>query len=166
LISGLIACTRREKEEKYVENPIVANLTQHERDLIKKIQMAGIQVIKQGMKFTFVLPTDCFFVKETRSLKVHREKDLDNLAQFINQYSHYFENPKVRVSGYTDKVWLAPARDKLSLVYAKIIAQYLTEDGIKAHTILVRGEGAKNPIASNQYPMGTAFNRRVEVVVY
>ena len=166
LLSGLAACSRQEKEETYIENPIVSNLTKTERDLLTKIGSSGIQIIKQGMKFTFVIPTDCFFTKETRALKAHREKDLDYLAQFLHQYSNYFAKPKIRISGYTDKVWLAPARDILSLHYAKTIAEYLTEDGINARTILVRGKGARNPIASNQYPMGTAFNRRVVVVVY
>lgn len=162
LFAGLAACS---KEPAYVKNPVITNLPEHQRHLLADIETSGIQVIKQGMRFTFVIPTDCFFVKETRALKTHREKDLDRLAQFIHRYSNYFAKPQVRISGYTDKVWISPARDILSLHYAETIAEYLREDGVDANTILVRGEGAKHPIASNQYPMGTAFNRRVVITI-
>lgn len=165
MIFTLTACTQKEKAEDYLNNPTMSNLPSSQRALLADIQNSGIQVVKQGMQFTFVIPTDCFFVKTTRELKTHREKDLDHLAQFINRYSYYFAKPTVKISGNTDKVWLAPARDKLSLRYAKTIAEYLREDGVNPAIILVRGEGAKLPVASNRYPMAASFNRRVVIVV-
>ena len=160
----LVACSNK-VEPAYVKNPIVANLTEQQRNMLSDIDASGVQIIKQGMRFTFVLPVDCFFVKDTRILKTQREKAIDAFAQFIHDDSIHLAKPTVRISGYTDKTWLSPARDILSLHYAKTIAEYLREDGVSAHTIMVRGEGAKNPIASNQYPMGTAFNRRVEIIL-
>ncbi len=163
ILAGLTACHHI---PTYVENPIVKNLSDHQQKMLADIETSGIQVIKQGMRFTFVIPTDCFFNRETLELKSHREKDLDRLAQFIHSYNGYFAHPQVSVSGYTDKVWLSPARDKLSLHYADTIAEYLREDGIDSSMLRVRGEGAKFPIASNQYAMGTSFNRRVVVTVF
>lgn len=165
MMSFFITACHEKIEPDYIKNPIYSNLTDMQRSLLRDIAASGIQVVKEGMRFTFIIPTDCFFVKDTRELKTHRERILDELAQFIHDYSNYFNYPRVRISGYTDKTWLSPARDLLSLHYAQTIAEYLREDGVNAKTIRVRGEGAKNPIASNQYPMGTAFNRRVVIVV-
>lgn len=163
LVSGVTGCHR---EPTYVENPITRNLTDTQRRLLADIEASGIQVIKEGMLFTFVIPTDCFFVKETRQLKPHREKDLDHLAQFIYRYAMYFEHPRVTVTGYSDTTWLYPARKVLSRHYAEVVASYFREDGIDPNIMTVRGRGAKHPIASNQYPMGTAFNRRVVVTIH
>ena len=162
LLCGLSACDR---EPAYVENPIIKNLSENQRRLLGDIESSGIQVIKEGMLFTFVIPTDCFFVKQTRALKSHRSKDLDRLAQFIHGYSRYFARPRVTITGHTDKTWLYPARDELSMHYAEVVASYFREDGIDPDTMVVSGKGAKYPIASNHYPMGTAFNRRVVVTI-
>jgi outer membrane protein OmpA-like peptidoglycan-associated protein len=165
LCVGLTACSRDERPA-YISNPIYKNLSLSQRQLLDSVKANDIQVIKEGMRFTFVIPTDKFFKVDTRELKSCREKTLDQLAQFIDSYTAYFEHPRVLVSGYTDKVWLSPARDQLSLHYANRIAEYLREDGISSARIRVRGMGAKEPIASNQYSHGTVHNRRVMVVVY
>ena len=67
LLGGLSACDR---EPTYVENPIIKNLSDNQRRLLGEIESSGIQVIKEGMVFTFVIPTDCFFVKQTRALTI------------------------------------------------------------------------------------------------
>ena len=162
MLSGLFGC---HAFPAYVVNPTLENLTSTERQLLRDTEHTGIQVIKQGMVFTFVIPTDCFFMKDTRELKSHREKDLDRLAQFLDNYSSYFSNPHIYITGYTDKTWLSPARDLLSLHYAETIATYFREDGLDSKVVLVVGDGAKHPIASNRYPMGTAFNRRVVITI-
>ncbi|EKD71626.1 MAG: hypothetical protein ACD_46C00142G0002, partial [uncultured bacterium] len=57
-----------------------------------------------------------------------------------------------------------PARKKLSLYYAKSIANVLIEDNVNI-SLKVAGMGAKNAIASNRYPAGSVYNRRVEIIV-
>lgn len=163
MLFGLVGC---ESVPVYVVNPTVSNLTKTERELLADIAHSGIQIIKQGMIFTFVIPTDAFFAGPQHALKSNREIDLDRLAEFLHSYSAYFAKPKIYVVGHTDKVWLAPARDLLSMHYAETVATYFREDGLgSSGMVMPIGEGAKNPIASNQYPMGTAFNRRVVVII-
>ena len=159
----LAACNRK---VTYTENPEWSNLSDRQQAMLTYLETTGMQVIKQGMRFTFVIPTDCFFVKTTRELKAHRVKDLMVLAQFIRSYTNYFVSSRIKITGYTDEVWLAPARDKLSLRYAKTIASNLEENGVHSRMIDVRGSGANHPIASNEYPMGTAFNKRVEITIH
>ena len=149
----------------YMNNPVIANLTDEQQAILAYIETTGIQVIKQGMRFTFVIPDDAFFSRRTRALKESREKDIDTLARFIRSYMLYFEHPKVTVTGYSDVVFLEPERNKLSKQFADTIADYLREDGISSDLITVKGEGANHSIGSNCYPMGSAFNRRVEIVI-
>lgn len=160
---GIVSCSN---ENPYINNPELKNLTEQQQKALLYLQSTGIQIIKQGMRLTFVLQTDCFFDRETREIRTRREGDLDLLARFIRGYTGYFAHPQVSVTGYTDVVWKEPARMKLSLHYAKAIASVLQEDGVAPGIMDVRGEGAKHKIASNQYPMGTAFNRRVEIIIH
>ena len=95
------------------------------------------------MRFQFVILTDCFFFEKLRKLKSHREIDLDHLAQFIHEYLCYFANPHITISGHTDKTWLSPERDRLSLHYAETIAQFFREDGIQSYYMMLVGRGAK-----------------------
>jgi outer membrane protein OmpA-like peptidoglycan-associated protein len=149
-----------------VINPSYANLSSREKTLLAEIEHSGIQVMKQGMLFTFVIPTDSFFTRNERVLKSHRDRDLDRLAQFIHYYSQYFAHPSITIVGHTDKVWLSPARDALALHYAETIASFLREDGIPEQTMTVSGRGAKDPVGQNGYPMGASFNRRVVITVH
>ena len=153
------------KVPAYDKNPTMENLTSMQRHLLVKLEHAGIQVIKEGMVFTFNIPTDCFFDKDTRALSRNRSKDLFALAQFLESYRHYFARPIVIISGFTDKVWLYPERKMLSVHYAQSVASYLSQGGVPSTIMKVNGYGAKMPIASNQYPRGTAYNRRVVVTI-
>lgn len=147
------------------ENPIIDNLSSEEQTLLAEIKESDIQVIQQGMMFIFVIPTDCFFTKDTRELKRHRLTDIDRLALFLRYYMNRFRDPRVTITGHTDKVWISQARDRLSLHYAETIADFLRQDDVSADRIFVFGAGAKDPVAANGYPLGASFNRRVVVVV-
>lgn len=162
----IIAITSCSREPAYIFNPKVNNLTNLQINEIYDIERTGIQVIKQGMRFTFIIPVDCFFVKDTQELKSYRGKDIDLLSNFVRSYLRYFDHPTVSITGYTDTVLLKPARDKLSRNYANTIASYFQANGVPDETLYIRGEGASNPIASNAYPMGASFNRRVVVEIH
>lgn len=161
-MGGVTGCHRL---PSFVEDPTLQNLSGVERKLLGEIEQSGIQVIRQGMVFTFIIPTDCFFTHDTHELKRHRPKDIDRLALFLQYYMNYFQTSRVTITAHTDKVWLAPARDRLSTRYAEVIADYFRQDNVSADRIFVSGEGAKNPVASNGYPMAASFNRRIVVVV-
>lgn len=161
----LLSAAGCQRVPAYDEKPVFSNLTTKERVLIGEIERSGISVIRQGMVFTFIIPTDTYFTHDMHELKRNRSSDLDRLALFMRLYMRYYQHPRVTVVGYTDKVWLMPARQKLSLHYAEIVADYFRMDDVNPDQIIVKGMGAKDPIASNSYPMGTVFNKRVMVTV-
>jgi outer membrane protein OmpA-like peptidoglycan-associated protein len=160
------AMTSCNKEPDYIKNAKISNLTLLQINEIYKLEQTGIQIFKQGLRFTFVIPVDCFFVKDTRELKGNRVKDLDLLSNFIRSYLRYFDHPTVTITGYTDTVLLNPARDRLSLHYANTIASYLQANGVPEETLAIRGMGASDQVASNAYPLGASFNRRVVIEIH
>ena len=159
----LAAC--RNPSSEYFRNPSFSQLPVKQRHLLMQIEKSGIQVIKQGMRFTFVIPIDAYFSRWTHEIKRHQENNLMQLAYFIEDYKHAFRHLRVTVTGYSDTVYYAPARDKRSQRDAQLIADALRENGVLIGRIHVKGMGAREPVGDNSYPMGASFNRRVEVIV-
>jgi len=164
LVAVFSAC-HRNNLVLYSENPSTKNLTQKQQVLLINIAESGVTVIKEGALYTFLISTDACFDQASRELRSDCENKFMLLAKFINEYRPYFNTLIVSVIGYTDKVWKYPAREKLSLHYAQSVANSLRENGVDL-PLKVRGMGAANSIASNQYPQGTVYNRRVEVRVF
>ncbi|MCG9576723.1 OmpA family protein [Vibrio tubiashii] len=72
----------------------------------------------------------------------------------------------IEVVGHTDSTGTASHNEKLSVDRAVAVANYLQALGVKADTILVRGQGEMSPVASNATKIGRAANRRVEITVF
>lgn len=170
MVLSVIACMGfftgcTQKPPRYDVNPLMANLSASQKQQLKVVVASGMQVIKRGMLFRFIIPTDTFFDRDTRFVKSDKEPALFALANFLRTYKNYFTKPRIFVAGFSDKVWLYPKRKKLSLHYAKQVAKFLVVANVPLKVKDIRGYGAKHPIASNEYPKGTAYNRRVEVLI-
>ena len=71
----------------------------------------------------------------------------------------------VGIIGYTDSVGPASYNQDLSLRRARSVVNYLTNNGIDASRLEIRGRGESNPVATNETKAGRAQNRRVEFIV-
>jgi outer membrane protein OmpA-like peptidoglycan-associated protein len=69
----------------------------------------------------------------------------------------------LRIEGHTDATGSPDANRALSLRRAEAVRDALIARGIAATRIAVSGEGAAQPVASNDEPAGRARNRRVVV---
>lgn len=72
---------------------------------------------------------------------------------------------KFAVEGHTDNLGQPESNLKLSEVRAEAVRDYLVQAGLPAGTILVKGLGDADPVASNNTNDGRARNRRVEIIV-
>lgn len=140
-------------------------LNSYQRNLMTRIYDAGGKVIKQGDVLKVILPVDEFFKLQTADVKPNKRKALIDVAYFIKSYTTRFRHPIILVNGYSDKVFARKTRRQISRQYADVVAAYLWNNGINRNRIRVYGLGASAPIASNAYPAGTYFNRRIEIVV-
>jgi hypothetical protein len=72
---------------------------------------------------------------------------------------------KLEIAGHTDNSGEATANLHLSQRRADAIREYLISKGISADRMLAKGYGSTQPLASNDYPEGRMFNRRIEIKI-
>jgi peptidoglycan-binding protein ArfA len=72
---------------------------------------------------------------------------------------------RIAVTGYTDNTGGDAINIPLSDRRAKSVGDYLVSQGVPAQSVTTKGEGAANPVASNDTAAGRAENRRVEITV-
>lgn len=72
---------------------------------------------------------------------------------------------KLTVIGHTDNTGTDAINGPLSEARAKSVSAYLESQGIPADALTSKGEGSKEPVASNDTEAGRAQNRRTEIKV-
>lgn len=72
---------------------------------------------------------------------------------------------RVRVDGHTDASGQEAYNEQLSVRRANSVVNVLTQVGMRAENIQVRGLGSREPVASNKTRAGRTENRRVAIVV-
>lgn len=87
--------------------------------------------------------------------------ELNILVDFLVDKS----NVIVMIEGHTDSVGSHPFNDRLSLLRANSVKQYLVNKGIDANRIKTVGYGERKPIADNTSDFGRKLNRRTEIVI-
>lgn len=91
------------------------------------------------------------------------EKERPQFAQLL-QYLKSRPNLIIEVNGYTDNIGNPDKNIQLSQARAEAVKAYLMQQGIAPVRIRTKGNGANNPIASNDTEEGRGQNRRIEVV--
>lgn len=102
---------------------------------------------------------DVNFDFDKATLKPGAMATLDQIASALQQQG----GVGYEVGGHTDSVGSDAHNQGLSERRARAVADYLTQRGVPAGQLSVRGYGKSNPIASNADAAGRAQNRRVEV---
>jgi outer membrane protein OmpA-like peptidoglycan-associated protein len=72
---------------------------------------------------------------------------------------------KVEVEGHTDSVGSEDTNQVLSEKRAESVREYLIQQRVNPSSIVARGLGESQPVASNDTAAGRQLNRRVEMVV-
>lgn len=87
------------------------------------------------------------------------ESDLSSLLSELKSDSSL----KLRIEGHTDATGSQDLNVRLSAQRAAAIKQYLIKNGIEASRLETLGNGAAQPVASNETDEGRAQNRRITV---
>lgn len=118
----------------------------------------GLDPIGVNAKMTL---RNIFFAFDQAELLAASRTELDKVVQLME------ENPTlaIRLDGYTDSVGTSAHNEKLSLSRAQAVVSYLEGKGISAARMTARGNGARDPVASNDTEAGRALNRRTELVI-
>ena len=88
-------------------------------------------------------------------------KELEILYQFMKNKP----NVTILVEGHTDDKGSHPYNDRLSIMRAESVKNYLVRRGIAPERIKTVGYGKRKPIAPNDTEFGRRLNRRTEIVI-
>ncbi len=128
---------------------------------IREIAYAHIPLESDVMDFEKLilrLPTDVLFQLDEAKLDDIARKQIDFVVKKLSEDNKL----NVKIHGHTDSDGQVYANEKLSLMRAESVAEYIISKGISKDRIEHFGHGSKQPIASNLTPEDKQKNRRVE----
>jgi outer membrane protein OmpA-like peptidoglycan-associated protein len=128
---------------------------------IQKMQIpdTSVRVVDEGV--TISLENIQFQPDSAVPLPGEIEK-LKKIGQILQQYP----DRDIVVSGHTAMAGTEAGRKELSLERARMIADYLIQNGIRnPQQVIIRGYGAEKPLADNSTEEGRKKNRRVEITI-
>ncbi len=123
----------------------------------KEIVRKTIPIVELGRK---LIIENLLF--ETNSAELPESvKELEVLYQFMKNKP----NVTILVEGHTDDRGTHPYNDRLSLLRAEAVKNYLVSRGIDPNRIKTVGFGKRKPVAPNETEFGRRLNRRTEIVI-
>ncbi len=130
--------------------------------LEKKLREYGnAQVIQRGEYIRIILFKDKYFEANTNKIKPKRFPEITLIAQVLNHTT----NRTILVTGHTDGVKSEKERLWESDIMARNVGSFLWAKGVPYHRMRIFGLSDKKPIATDNTPIGSAYNRRVEILV-
>ncbi|KAF1048206.1 OmpA family protein [Xylophilus sp.] len=137
-------------------------LERQKQELAQATRGTGVAVTQTSdNRLKLDIPSDISFDTNSAAVKSNFAPILDRFAAGLRDNP----NAEVRIIGHTDSTGSAAINDPLSVNRATSVRDYLTARGIGFSRIAVEGQGARQPIASNDTAEGRARNRRVEIYV-
>jgi len=104
-----------------------------------------------------------FLYSKARSTKL--SSDMKEYLDDVTKYLKAHPNSEISIVGHTDNFGALSETQSISDKRATAAVDYLVGKGIDKNRLLARGEGSRNPIASNTTPSGRKQNRRLELMV-
>ena len=110
-------------------------------------------------KDSLIVLNDVLFEVNSYHLRAGVYAQLDSIADFVLSNRAM----KVNVTGHTDPTGGEAHNQRLSENRARVVAEYLVEQGIPTSRVAFKGFGSAQPRADNTTEEGRSRNRRVEI---
>lgn len=120
------------------------------------------QIVQRGEFLRLILYKDRFFEPNSTKINQNRFRELTLIAQVIQATG---DDRMILITGHTDSVKSERERLRESDIMARNIAAYLWAKGVPYQRMRVFGLSDKKLIAEEDSPFGSAYNRRVEILV-
>jgi len=128
-------------------------------ELKRRLPEAAIE--RQGDKLYVALPAGILFDVNKDVVKPAAKTSLGKAAEVLVKYPDTY----ITVEGHTDSTGSAEYNQELSERRAMHVRDVLTQDGVPAARLSVKGYGASDPIADNATADGRQANRRVQLEI-
>lgn len=142
----------------FVQHPTL--LGSNQVALIRAIQEQSVPVIVMGNTLRIILPADRFFIGQLTLIHHNEDPLLDQIAALLLQ-----NDVHITIEGHTDAVGSRAQQLRYSRAMAQSIATFFWTRGIPLSRMTIIGCGSERPIANNGTALGSAVNRRVEILV-
>jgi outer membrane protein OmpA-like peptidoglycan-associated protein len=109
-----------------------------------------------------VILKNVFFETGLAMLRSESYFELNRLKNMLEQNVSL----KIQIQGHTDNVGSAASNQTLSEQRAKVVYDYLIQQGIASNRLTYKGFGATQPIAENQTEDGKRQNRRTAFMIF
>ncbi len=112
------------------------------------VPMAALEAPKPAPKpqlKAITLGADAYFGFNRATLNAAGKQKLNKIAATLKKG---VKEPRIDITGYTDRIGSAAYNEKLSLRRAQAVKAYLVSRGIPAAYITVKGAGASSPVVS------------------
>lgn len=137
--------------------------TQHNLPFLERY---GVQFIVMQDRIIILIPSDILFEPSTAVLLPSSTQALNAVVEYLKKYP----NENIHISGNTDPIGSRQQNAKLSTAQAMQVAGYFWSHGIQKgpayRHLSFSGNGAKDPIATNQNMTGMGMNRRIQINIY
>ena len=138
------------------------NMEKQKREMEQATQGTGIGVSQTNdNQLKLDIPSDISFDTGRSDIKGNFAQVLDRFAVSLRDN----QNTDLRIVGHTDNTGSDAINQPLSVDRATSTRSYLTSRGVSSSRMQVAGQGAYQPIASNDTAEGRSRNRRVEILV-
>ena len=108
------------------------------------------------------LASDALFRVNSAELLPAAREELDRLADQLQRMQTV---ERVLVVGHADSTGNDAINDPLSEARAQSVKDFLVARGVAADRIHTEGRGSRDPVASNDTPLGRSQNRRVDITI-
>lgn len=131
---------------------------QRNQALEEQVKELNAQATPRGWVITF---SDVLFSSGRADLKPGSARDIDKLAQFLENYPQR----TVLIEGFTDSTGSDATNLALSERRSAAVRVALIDKGVNPRRIATRGYGESYPVADNTSAGGRQLNRRVEIIL-
>jgi outer membrane protein OmpA-like peptidoglycan-associated protein len=104
---------------------------------------------------------DVLFSTNQYALKAAARESLARIAGIILAYPDL----RLEIEGHTDSTGTEDYNQLLSEKRAGTVRDFLVDKGVDINSVIARGMGESDPVASNDSAAGRKLNRRVELIV-
>lgn len=132
-----------------------------ESKLREQMAGTGVSVVRKDDNITLDMPGGVTFLTDSAEVRSESYPILDKVASTLVEY----HETVVEVAGHTDSSGNADHNQKLSERRAGSVSAYLNSRGVEQKRLIVVGDGARDPVASNATAAGRQLNRRVEITI-
>jgi outer membrane protein OmpA-like peptidoglycan-associated protein len=128
-------------------------------EMKRRLPEAAIE--RQGDKLYVALPSGILFDVDKAAVKPDARNSIVTAADVLKKYPDTY----ITVEGHTDSTGSADHNQKLAERRASAVRDLLSQNGVPAGRLAVKGYGETDPIADNSTDEGRQANRRVQLEI-